>query len=195
MPQTRTLRLSPPHRAFIGSVGRLGLAVFLAFLGMIAPQHAAFALSDANAVLSSKTNVMRTSVADVMAGAGLESAARGPACKGSQRPASTFSTSWLVTVDAHAPAATVSSTPFASQHPGAPSPAEETPDSGTDSSHSSRSIETGDDLNDFDDFAYQLRVVFDASARLNREVERGVSLGGRAQSRLEDNRNDKPPRS
>lgn len=56
------------------------------------------------------------------------------------------------------------------------------------------SIEAGDNLNDFDDFAYQLRVVFDGTAQLNREVERGASLGGRALSRLEDNRSDKPPR-
>ena len=67
----------------------------------------------------------------------------------------------------------------------------EAPESAMDST---RSIEAGDDLNDFDDFAYQLRVVFDGTAQLNREVERGASLGGRALSRLEDNRSDKPPR-
>jgi hypothetical protein len=56
------------------------------------------------------------------------------------------------------------------------------------------SIETDDDLKDFDDFAYQLRVVFDGTTQLDREVERGASLGGRAFSRLEDNRGEKPPR-
>lgn len=56
------------------------------------------------------------------------------------------------------------------------------------------SIEEGDDLSDVDDFAYQLRVVLDSTAHLNREVERRASLGGGAASRLEDNRSDKPPR-
>jgi hypothetical protein len=86
---------------------------------------------------------------------------------------------------ATAPETTVSSTPLESQHPSTPV---EAPDSGIGS------IEAGDDLRDFDDFAYQLRVVFDGSAQMNREVERRASLGGRAFSRLEDNRSDKPPR-
>jgi hypothetical protein len=60
----------------------------------------------------------------------------------------------------------------------------EAPESGTGS------IEAGDDLRDFDDFAYQLRVVFDGTLQLDREVVRGASLGGRAFSRLEDNRSD-----
>lgn len=67
----------------------------------------------------------------------------------------------------------------------------EAPESAMDST---RCIEACDDLNAFEDFAYQLRVVFDGKAQLNREVERGASLGGRALSRLEDNRSDKPPR-
>jgi hypothetical protein len=70
----------------------------------------------------------------------------------------------------------------------------DTPVEAPESALGKGSIEAGDDLNDFDDFAYHLRVVFDGSALLSREVERGVSLGGRALSRLEDNRSDKPPR-
>jgi hypothetical protein len=57
------------------------------------------------------------------------------------------------------------------------------------------SVEADDELNDSDDFAYHLRVVFDGTAQLNRIVEPGMSLGGRALSRLADNRSDKPPRS
>jgi hypothetical protein len=87
------------------------------------------------------------------------------------------------------PAAAFSSTPDESQHPETPLESE-APDSGMGS------IEAGldQDLNDFDDFAHHLRVVFGGSAQLNREVERGASLGGRAHSRLQDDRSDKPPR-
>jgi hypothetical protein len=67
----------------------------------------------------------------------------------------------------------------------------EAPESAMDGT---RSIEAGDDLNDFEDFAYQLRVVFDGTAQLNREVERGACLGGRARARLEYKRSENPPR-
>jgi hypothetical protein len=81
--------------------------------------------------------------------------------------------------------AAVSRTPSEAQHPEAPV---EEPETGIGS------VEAGDNLSDFEDFAYQLRVVFDGTAQLNRVVERGVSLGGRALSRLEDNRSARPPR-
>ena len=74
------------------------------------------------------------------------------------------------------------------QHPDAPMPME-APESGLGS------VEADDDLNDLDDFAYHLRVFFEGTAQLNRVVEPGMSLGGRALSRLEDERNHKPPRS
>lgn len=74
-------------------------------------------------------------------------------------------------------------------YPDAPLPVERAPESGLGS------VEADDELNDLDDFAYHPRVFFEGVAQLNRVVEPGMSLGGRALSRLEDNRNDKPPRS
>jgi hypothetical protein len=99
---------------------------------------------------------------------------------------------WVHSRLAEAPAAAVSSTPFESQHPATPLE-EQAPESGEGGLGTG--IEAGDDLSDFDDFAYHLRVAWGGTAQLNREVERGVSLGGRAASRLEDNRSDKPPRA
>ena len=84
--------------------------------------------------------------------------------------------------------ARVSSAQSDPRHPDAPMPME-APESGLGS------VEADDELNDLDDFAYHLRVVFDGTAQLNRIVERGMSLGARALSRLEDDRNHKPPRS
>lgn len=86
------------------------------------------------------------------------------------------------------PCARVSSVQSDPQHPDAPIPME-APESGLGS------VEADDELGSLDDFAYHLRVVFDGTAQLNRIVEPGMSLGGRALSRLEDDRNHKPPRS
>ena len=86
-----------------------------------------------------------------------------------------------------ASAVAVVSAPLEAQQPATPLDSE-APESGEGS------IETGDDLSSFDDFAYHTRVDWGCTAKLNREVDRGASLGGRAASRLEDNRSDKPPR-
>lgn len=86
------------------------------------------------------------------------------------------------------PCVRVSSVQSDPQHPDAPVPME-APESGLGS------VEVDDERGSLDDFAYHLRVVFDGTAQLNRIVEPGMSFGGRALSRLEDDRNHKPPRS
>ena len=172
MPQNRKLRRLPLLRVAVGLLSTLALAVFVGLLGTVAPPHA----TASHRVLN---DVSRSANADSSLFAGRFSACveHTPAVEGAM----------VRSQLAEAPAATVSSTPTESQHPATPIESE-TPEPGEGS------IEAGDDLSDFDDFAYHLRVVFDGTAQLNREVERGVSLGGRAISRLEDNRGDKPPR-
>jgi hypothetical protein len=166
MPQYRTLRRLPLLRPVVGLLSTLTLAALMGFWGMIEPQHAAAShrVLDRCAVVDASTLSRAQLQEHVHVSAG----------------------SMVRSQGAQAPAAAVSSTPNESQHPA--TPLENALETGEGS------IEAGDDLNDFDDFAYHLRVVFDGAARLNREVERGVSLGGRAVSRLEDNRSDKPPR-
>lgn len=173
MPQHRTLRRLPLLRVAVGLLGMLALAVVVGFLGRIALQHATQSHPvldrfDVSASLSSTDN-------SLFAGRFIEHTAHMQVSSGAL----------VRSRVAEAPAAAVSGSPFEPQHPDTPLEAPETGEG---------SIEAGDDLSDFDDFAYHLRVVFDGTAQLNREVERGVSLGGRAVSRLEDNRNDKPPR-
>jgi hypothetical protein len=86
------------------------------------------------------------------------------------------------------PCARVSNAQSDPHNPDAPIPMQ-APESGLGS------VEADEEQNDVDDFASHLRVVFDGTAQLNRTVEPGMSLGGRALSRLEDDRNHKPPRS
>jgi hypothetical protein len=160
--------------AIVGSLSTLALAVFVCFLGMLmytAPQHASTSQRVLAADSSTFSKCTHADAATTLV--------------------TRVTNAWVHSRLAEAPAAAVSSTPFESQHPATPVEAE-APESGEGSLGSG--IEAGDDLSDFDDFAYHLRVVFDGTAQLNREVERGVSLGGRAISRLEDNRSDKPPR-
>jgi hypothetical protein len=165
MPQDRILRRFSLLRVLGGSLGTFALVVFVGFLGLISPQHA----------------TASHHVLDVRA-----------ACPAHSELLPYVDTGSIARSElAEEPAAAVSGIPhdMEAQHPATPLEAEDAPESGEGS------IEAGDDLSDFDDFAYHLRVVFDGTAQLNREVERGVSLGGRAISRLEDDRNHKPPRA
>ena len=72
-----------------------------------------------------------------------------------------------------------------------PAPADQAPESGEGSIEGEG---VDDDLGDRDDFAYSLRLAVDDCAGLNREAERRAAAEGRAFSRLEDHRSDKPPR-
>jgi hypothetical protein len=174
MPQNRKHRRLPLPRVFVGLWSMLALAVFVGFLGMDAPRRALAAPHALDRFDLSRS--ADRADGSMMAGCFV-------ACAGAHEVAGAFVRSQV----AQAPAAAVSSTPYESQHPATPLEAD-APETGEGS------IEAGDDLNDFDDFAYHLRVAWSGTALLNREVERSVSLGGRAVSRLEDNRSDKPPR-
>ena len=165
MPQKWTPRRLPVLKAVAGLLGTLVLALFMGVLGMVAPPHA----TASHRVSSGDSSLF---------------AVRFSACVEHTRA---VEGSLVRSQLAEAPAAAVFSAPVKSQHPATPIETE-TPEPGEGS------IEAGDDLSGIDDLAYHLRVVFDGTAQLNREVERGVSLGGRAISRLEDNRSDKPPR-
>lgn len=171
MPQRPKLRSWALLKVVFGLLGVLGLASGVGEVGLFAPRHAAAA----------EHVLVRSDAAKL----GLFSSLAGELAGGIQaevKPGALARSS-----AATEPEATVSSTPVEAQHPETPVEAE-APEPGMGS------IEAGDDLNDFDDFAYHLRVVFDGTAQLNREVERGVSLGARAISRLEDNRRARPPR-
>lgn len=163
----------PLLRVAVGLLGTLALAVFVGLWGMIGSQHA----TPSHHVLGRFDVSEPASSADssLLAGRFIEHTAHTQVSSGAL----------VRSRVAEAPAAAVSSTPQEPQHPDTPVEAPET---------GKGSIEAGDDLSDFDDFAYHLRVVLDGTAQLNREVERGESRGGRATSRLEDNRSDKPPR-
>ena len=175
MPQNRTLRRLPLLEVVVGLASTLALAVFVGFWSTVAPQHA----MASHRVLDRFDASTSASPADssMFAGSFVAGVTRAHEVEGA----------FVHSQVADAPAAAISSTPFESQHPATPIEAE-APESGKGS------IEAGDDLSDIDDFAHHLRVVWGDTAQLNREVERGVSLGGRAASRLEDNRSDKPPR-
>jgi len=175
MPQTRTLRRLPLLRAAVGLLSMLALVVFVGFLGTAAPQRA----TASHSVLDRFDASSSANPADRSMFAG-----RFVACAPHTHE---VEGAFVRSQVADAPAAAISSAPYESQHPATPIEAD-APESGEGS------IEAGDDLNDSDDFAYHLRVVWGGTAQLNREVECGVSLGGRAVSRLEDNRSDKPPR-
>jgi len=153
----------------------LALAVFVGFWGTVAPQRATASHRVLDRFDASRSAIPADS--SMFAGRFVACALLAHEVEGA----------FVRSQVAEAPAAAISSTPFESQHPATPIEAD-APESGEGS------IEAGDDLNDFDDFAYHLRVVWGGTAQLNREVECGVSLGGRAISRLEDNRSDKPPR-
>jgi len=172
MPQNRKLRRLPLLRVAVGLLSTLALAVFVGFLGIFVPPHA----TASHRVLNEASQAADVD-SSLFAGHFSACVAHTHAVEGAM----------VRSQLAKAPAAAISSTPIEAQHPATPIEAEG-PETGEGS------IEAGDDLSDFDDFAYHLRVVFDGTAQLNREVERGVSLGGRAISRLEDNRSDKPPR-
>ena len=143
--------------------------VLAGLLGLLLPELVA----GISALSTALSNTGHTMVADA------PDASRGPLSQG--HPAALL----VVTTS---PVASVSSAEPDPQSPDAPTPVE-APESGLGS------VDQDDELNDIDDFAYHLRVFFDGTAQLNRIVEPGMSLGGRALSRLEDDRPDKPPRS
>jgi hypothetical protein len=174
MPQNRTLRRLPLLRVVVGLSSTLTrtLAVLVGFWGTVAPQRALASHHASGRALPPDSSML---------------AGRFVACVTHAHDAREVEGAFVRSQVADVPAAAISSTPIESQHPATPIEAD-APESGEGS------IEAGDDLNDFDDFAYHLRVVWGGTAQLNREVECGVFLGGRAISRLEDNRSDKPPR-